>query len=252
MPRSVLQGVVGVAIIQTVLIAIGLFVAGIPGAPIWSVIILFLAIAQLPPLIVLAPIMAYAFSTMDTTWAVVFTVYQLVAGASDSFLKPLMMGRGLDIPMPVILIGAIGGMVMSGIIGLFAGAVANWIVVAPRLRAQTESLGNALTIPEFLANRFPDKAVALRVVSAIVIVAFFTVYTAAGLVGGGKTDAEADRILENATPADLFKFYQIAQAALGVAFMPDAFDEAEIKKKDMTLDDEAVVLMSEKSSQMAS
>ena len=75
---------------------------------------------------------------------------------------------------------------------------------------------------------------------------------ALGLVGGGKSDAEADRILENATPADLFKFYQIAQAALGVAFMPDAFDEAEIKKKDMTLDDEAVVLMSEKSSQMAS
>ena len=72
------------------------------------------------------------------------------------------------------------------------------------------------------------------------------------LVGGGKSDAEADRILENATPADLFKFYQIAQAALGVAFMPDAFDEAELKKKDMTLDDEAVVLMSEKSSQMAS
>ena len=121
--RSVLQGVVGVAIIQTVLISIGLFVAGIPGAPIWSVIILFLAIAQLPPLIVLAPIMAYAFSTMDTTWAIVFTVYQLVAGASDSFLKPLLMGRGLDIPMPVILIGAIGGMIMSGIVGLFVGAV---------------------------------------------------------------------------------------------------------------------------------
>ena len=121
--RSVLQGVIGVAIIQTVLVAIGLFVAGIPGAPIWSVIVLVLAIAQLPPLIVLLPIMAYAFSTFDTTTAVIFTVYQLVAGASDSFLKPMLMGRGLDIPMPVILIGAIGGMVMSGIIGLFIGAV---------------------------------------------------------------------------------------------------------------------------------
>jgi hypothetical protein len=75
---------------------------------------------------------------------------------------------------------------------------------------------------------------------------------ALGLVGGGKSDAEADRILENATPSDLFRFYQIAQAALGVAFMPDAFDEAELKKKDMTLDDEAVASMSEKSSQMAS
>ena len=103
--------------------AIGLFVAGVPGAPLWSVIVLFLAIAQLPPLLVLAPIMIYMFSTADTTTAVIFTVYQLVAGASDSFLKPLLMGRGLDIPMPVILIGAIGGMIASGIIGLFAGAV---------------------------------------------------------------------------------------------------------------------------------
>jgi predicted PurR-regulated permease PerM len=121
--RSVLQGVIGVAIIQTVLVSIGLFAAGIPGAAIWSVIVLFLAIAQLPPLIILAPIMAYSFSTLDTTWAIVFTVYQIGAGASDNFLKPLLMGRGLDIPMPVILIGAIGGMVMSGIVGLFIGAV---------------------------------------------------------------------------------------------------------------------------------
>lgn len=121
--RSVLQGVIGVAIIQTILIAIGLFAMGIPGAPIWTVIVLVLTIAQLPPLIVLAPIMIYVFSTANTTAAVVFTVYQVIAGASDSFLKPMLMGRGLDIPMPVILVGAIGGMITSGIIGLFAGAV---------------------------------------------------------------------------------------------------------------------------------
>jgi predicted PurR-regulated permease PerM len=121
--RSVLQGVIGVAIIQTILVAIGLFVAGVPGAPLWSVIVLFLAIAQLPPLIILAPMMVYMFSTADTTTAIIFTVYQIIAGASDSFLKPMLMGRGLDIPMPVILIGAIGGMIASGIIGLFIGAV---------------------------------------------------------------------------------------------------------------------------------
>ena len=121
--RSVLQGVIGVALIQTALVSIGLFVADVPGAPLWSAIVLFLAIAQLPPLIILAPIMIYMFSTADTTTAVIFAVYQFVAGASDSFLKPLLMGRGLDIPMPVILIGAIGGMISMGIIGLFAGAV---------------------------------------------------------------------------------------------------------------------------------
>ncbi len=121
--RSVLQGVVGVAVIQTIIIAIGLFAMGVPGAPILTVIILILAIAQVPTLIVLAPVIIYVFSTADTTAAVIFTVYQLLAGASDNVLKPILMGRGLDIPMPVILIGAIGGMIMSGIIGLFAGAV---------------------------------------------------------------------------------------------------------------------------------
>ena len=126
--RNVLQGVIGVAIIQTVLVAIGLFVAGIPGAPIISVIVLVIAIAQLPLLLVLIPIIAYAFSVMEPTWAVVFAVYMAIAGFSDSFLKPMMMGRGLDIPMPIILFGAIGGMIMSGIIGLFVGAVVLSIV----------------------------------------------------------------------------------------------------------------------------
>jgi predicted PurR-regulated permease PerM len=121
--RSVLQGVVGVAVIQTTLIAIGLVVADIPGAPLWSAIILVLAIAQLPALLVVGPIIVYVWSTSDTTTAAIFTGYQFLAGASDNILKPLLMGRGLDIPMPVILIGAIGGMMASGIIGLFVGAV---------------------------------------------------------------------------------------------------------------------------------
>jgi predicted PurR-regulated permease PerM len=121
--RNVLQGVIGVALIQTGLVSLGLFLADVPGAPLWSAVVLFLAIAQLPPLIILLPIMAYVFSSADTITAIVFTVYELIAGASDSFLKPLLMGRGLDIPMPVILIGAIGGMIAAGIIGLFAGAV---------------------------------------------------------------------------------------------------------------------------------
>lgn len=121
--RSVLQGVVGVAVIQTILCAIGLFVMGIPLAAIWCAVILFLAIAQLPGIIVVGPIIVYAYSAYDPTPATIFTVYMLLAGFADTPLKALLMGRGLDIPMPVILIGAVGGMVASGIIGLFAGAV---------------------------------------------------------------------------------------------------------------------------------
>lgn len=106
------------------------------------------------------------------------SVAALSAGASD-------MSGWLLLGLPGALY--VAGLVEAWIgIGLFLGAVANWIVVAPRLREQTERYGNSLTIPEYLANRFPDKAVTLRVISAIVIVTFFTVYTAAGLVGGGK------------------------------------------------------------------
>ncbi|PKP92902.1 MAG: sodium/proline symporter PutP [Alphaproteobacteria bacterium HGW-Alphaproteobacteria-14] len=106
------------------------------------------------------------------------SVAALSAGASD-------MSGWLLLGLPGALY--VGGLVEAWIgIGLFIGALANWILVAPRLRAQTEQLGNALTIPQFLANRFPERGTALRVTSAVIIVAFFTIYTAAGLVGGGK------------------------------------------------------------------
>ncbi|MXO64931.1 sodium/proline symporter PutP [Altericroceibacterium endophyticum] len=105
-------------------------------------------------------------------------VAALSAGASD-------MSGWLLLGLPGALYAT--GLVEAWIgIGLFLGALANWIIVAPRLRHQTEELGNSLTIPQFLANRFPDKAIPLRVVSAIIVVVFFTVYTSAGLVGGGK------------------------------------------------------------------
>lgn len=91
-----------------------------------------------------------------------------------------------------LLLGLPGAMFVSGLgsawigIGLFVGAFFNWLLVAPRLREQTVHYGNAITIPAFLANRFPTRALSLRTVSAIVIVVFFAVYTASGLVAGGK------------------------------------------------------------------
>ena len=91
-----------------------------------------------------------------------------------------------------LLLGLPGALYVSGLasawigIGLFVGAFLNWVLVAPRLREQTVRYGNAITIPAFLANRFPTQALSLRTVSAIVIVVFFAVYTASGLVAGGK------------------------------------------------------------------
>lgn len=121
--RSVAQGVLGIAFIQALLAGLGLVVVGVPFAGIWTVAVLFIAIIQLPPIIILAPIIAYVFSVSPSTEAIIFTVWCIAVSTSDAFLKPLLLGRGVDVPMVVILMGAIGGMIMSGIIGLFVGAV---------------------------------------------------------------------------------------------------------------------------------
>jgi predicted PurR-regulated permease PerM len=121
--RSVFQGVLGIAVIQAALSAIGLLLIGVPGAMVWALLVMILAIMQLPPILILGPVMVWAFATQSTVAAVIFLVYALFVSVSDTFLKPLLLGRGVDVPMLVILLGAIGGMIMSGIIGLFVGAV---------------------------------------------------------------------------------------------------------------------------------
>ena len=121
--RSVVKGVLGVAVIQAILSAIGLGLIGVPAAGLWAGAILVLAIIQLPPLIILGPIAVWVFSTADPVPATIFLVYAIVVSASDAFLKPMLLGRGLSTPMLVILIGAIGGAMASGVMGLFIGAV---------------------------------------------------------------------------------------------------------------------------------
>ncbi len=121
--RSVTKGVLGVAMIQAFLSAIGLVVMDVPAAGIWTGAILMLAIMQLPPILVLAPIAIWIFSVAEPVPATLFAVYAFVVSISDSFLKPLFLGRGVDVPMLVILIGAIGGAMAAGIVGLFIGAV---------------------------------------------------------------------------------------------------------------------------------
>jgi predicted PurR-regulated permease PerM len=121
--RSISVGVLGIAFIQAVLLGGGMLVVGVPGAGFISLAVLVIVIAQVPALLIMAPVMAYVFSTEPATTAIIFAVYSVLASASDMFLKPIMLGRGVEAPMLVILLGAIGGMVMSGIIGLFLGAV---------------------------------------------------------------------------------------------------------------------------------
>jgi predicted PurR-regulated permease PerM len=122
--RAVAQGVIGIACIQALLLGAGFILIGIPAAGILALLVLVLGIIQIPAALVALPTIVYVLSTHESMpVAIMFTVYTLVAGMADNILKPLMLGRGVDAPMPVILLGALGGMATGGIIGLFLGSV---------------------------------------------------------------------------------------------------------------------------------
>jgi predicted PurR-regulated permease PerM len=121
--RSVARGILGVALIQALMAWIAFVVVGLPGAGLWALIVLILATVQIPTILILVPIIVYVFSTSTVVTAVVFAIWCLLIGISDNVLKPLLMGRGVDVPMIVIFIGAIGGFISYGIFGLFAGAI---------------------------------------------------------------------------------------------------------------------------------
>ncbi|HSX85163.1 MAG TPA: AI-2E family transporter [Cellvibrio sp.] len=122
--RAVAQGVIGVAFIQSILLGLSLMLADIPFAGVLAVIALVLGIAQVPAVIIVVPAVAYIWigGAHDTLPAIFYSVLLAVAGMADNILKPLMLGRGVDAPMPVILLGALGGMVSGGILGMFVGA----------------------------------------------------------------------------------------------------------------------------------
>jgi predicted PurR-regulated permease PerM len=121
--RSVTRGVLGVAIIESILVAIGLIAAGVPAAGFWVFILLVLSIIQIPPLLTLIPLVIYVLSTAGVFGSAVFVVCSVLAVLVDTFLKPVLLGRTADAPMLIVLLGAIGGMMLWGIAGLFVGAV---------------------------------------------------------------------------------------------------------------------------------
>ena len=124
--RAVASGVIGIACIQALIIGVLLLIAGVPFAGVLAVVVLVFGVAQLPALIVTLPVIGWiwACGNYSTGPAVAYTVLLFVGGMADNVLKPLMLGRGVDAPMPVILIGALGGMATQGILGMFIGATA--------------------------------------------------------------------------------------------------------------------------------
>ena len=120
--RSVTFGIIGVAVIQSVFAALGFLVVGLPAMGLWAVIFLIAAVLQLGGL-VLIPALIYVFATAATTKAVIFLIWCIIVGLMDNVLKPILLGRGVPVPIAVVFLGAIGGFVAMGIIGLFVGAI---------------------------------------------------------------------------------------------------------------------------------
>jgi predicted PurR-regulated permease PerM len=121
--RTVSQGVIGIALVQSFLVGIGLKFAGISSAGVLAFAVLVLGIMQIGAAIVLIPCIIWIWATKDVTTASLLTVYLAVVGLADNVLKPLLMGRGMTTPMPVIFIGLVGGTLAHGIVGLFIGPI---------------------------------------------------------------------------------------------------------------------------------
>ena len=122
--RNVSRGVVGVALVQSFFAGLGFLVASVPAAGFLAFLVLLLGIIQIGPAILLIPIIIWSWLAMETTMsALAFTVYMLLVGLMDNVLKPIVMARGVATPMPVILIGVVGGTIAYGISGLFLGPI---------------------------------------------------------------------------------------------------------------------------------
>jgi predicted PurR-regulated permease PerM len=120
---NVVKGVMGVALVLAFLIGAGFFFAGIPFAGLLTLLVFLFAVLQLPVFIVVLPAIVFLFSEKEMLTATIWTIYFLLAGLSDNFLRPLLLGKGAPVPMVVIFIGVAGGFIFSGFIGLFTGAI---------------------------------------------------------------------------------------------------------------------------------
>ena len=145
--RSVALGVVVTALVQSILAGLALWLCGIPQAGVFAALVFMLGIAQLGPLPVMLPAIAWLYWTDQFVWGTVLLVLAIPIGALDNVLRPILIRRGVQLPMLLIIAGVIGGLLGFGVMGLFVG---------PVLLAATYTLGKSWVI-EGLApeNRDP-------------------------------------------------------------------------------------------------
>lgn len=121
--QSVTQGILGISIIQSLLAGLGFMVMDVPAAGLWAFFCLLLGIIQVGAMPVILAVAIYVMSTADTLPGIVFLVWSVGIGLIDNIFKPIILSRGVDVPMAIIFVGAIGGFLTMGIIGLFLGAI---------------------------------------------------------------------------------------------------------------------------------
>ena len=121
--RGIALGVVVTAIAQSLLGGLGLFVAGIPFAGALTALMLILCIAQVGPILVLLPAVAYLFWDGQTGWGAFLLAWTLVVGTMDNVLRPYLIRKGAVLPLVLVFAGVLGGLMMFGLIGIFVGPV---------------------------------------------------------------------------------------------------------------------------------
>jgi len=121
--RNVIRGILGVAFIQSVMAGLGFMAAGVPGAGLWAFIAFFLCMVQVGPILVMIPVLIFVFMKMSTLTFILLAVWCVPILLIDNVLKPILLGRKAPAPMLVVFLGAIGGFLCFGVIGLFVGSV---------------------------------------------------------------------------------------------------------------------------------
>jgi len=121
--NAVSRGVMGLSLMQAVIGGVGMTLAGVPGASLLTIAILVLGIVQIGPLLIVAPVVFWAWTQMSTGPAIALTICMATVNYMDNVLKPFLLAHGLSTPMAVIFIGVIGGVLAHGVAGLFVGPV---------------------------------------------------------------------------------------------------------------------------------
>ena len=145
--RGIALGVVVTAILQSLLAGLGFLIAGIPFAAALTTVTFVLCIAQVGPILVLAPAVGYLFWSGQTGWGAFLLVWTIIVGTMDSFVRPYLIKKGADLPLVLVFAGVLGGLMTFGLIGIFVGpvvlAVAHTLLEAWATQAERLSMGSA-------------------------------------------------------------------------------------------------------------